>query len=425
MWKTTKPSRKFSMNTTRISLPYSVEQILARLEAAGFEAYAVGGCVRDSLLGREVKDWDLCSAATPEQATELFPDLRVLPTGIEHGTVTLLWESVPHELTMFRTEADYDGRTPQTVRLARTLDEDVQRRDFTVNALAYSPTRGLRDLCGGQADLSAGLLKAVGEPQKRFSEDYLRILRALRFSANYGFIIEKNTASAMEACAEGLSILSGERVWQELEKLLRGQAAGEVLSAYGCVLRGLGSGWEDFSFSAADGQTLDTLPQNLCGRLAFLLRNLTKKDHVLAALRCPTEVKKRVSRIWERAEHFPADPTRKALCRWLHGFERASRAEDWFCGLYLAVGCDAGESTDSQIAPFDSAETMRVDVDIDPYTRFIGPLEQILKTTPLDVCDLPLTGADLIAAGIPKGPIIGEFLEKVLEMAWESAEFAE
>ena len=382
---------------------------MARLEAAGFEAYAVGGCVRDSLLGREVHDWDLCSAATPQQATELFSELRVLPTGIEHGTVTLLWEHEPLELTMFRTEADYDGRAPRTVRPARTIGEDLQRRDFTVNAMAYSPTRGLVDLYGGQEDLAASVLRAVGEPNLRFREDYLRVLRALRFSANYGLTIEKTTASAMRDCADGLQILSGERVWQELSKLLLGEQAGAVLAEHGCVLRGLGGGWKDFAFSTADGQALDAAPQELCGRLALLLHKNPNRAAILEALRCPSDVKKRVSRIWQQADKFPAEPSHKELCRWLSGFERGNRAEDYRCGLHLAVGCD-------------SAETVRVDEDIDPYTRFIGPLERILRSVPLDICDLPITGTDLLAAGVPKGPIIGETLEKVLEMAWESAE---
>ena len=381
------------MNTTKISLPESVERVLARLEAAGFEAYAVGGCVRDSLLGREVHDWDLCSAATPQEATELFSDLRVLPTGIEHGTVTLLWEGEPLELTMFRCEADYDGRTPRTVRPARTVEEDLQRRDFTVNAMAYSPTRGLIDLYGGQEDLAASILRAVGEPSLRFREDYLRILRALRFSANYGLNIEKNTASAMEACAEGLKILSGERVWQELSKLLTGEQAGAVLAAHGGVLRGLGGGWEDLSFSAADGQTLDASPKKLCGRLALLLHKNPQKAAILEALRCPSDVKKRVIRIWERAENPPADSF-KEFCRWLHGFERKQRGSDALAALNCA---QATAETKEQAA-------------------------KIIAEVPLDLCDLPITGADLIAAGIPKGPLIGQTLEKVLEMEWESAE---
>ena len=406
MWKTKKLQRRFSMNTTKISLPESVERVLARLEAAGFEAYAVGGCVRDSLLGREVHDWDLCSAATPQEATELFSDLRVLPTGIEHGTVTLLWEHEPLELTMFRTEADYDGRAPRTVRPARTIDEDLQRRDFTVNAMAYSPTRGLVDLYGGQEDLAASVLRAVGEPSLRFKEDYLRVLRALRFSANYGLTIEKNTASAMRDCADGLRILSGERVWQELSKLLLGEQAGAVLAEHGCVLRGLVGGWEDFTFSAADGQALDAAPQELCGRLALLLHKNPNRAVILEALRCPTDVKKRVSRIWERAENPPADSFKK-FCRWLHGFERTNRAEDW-------------EFAWEMVPPHQSFACGKIQLPLEGKPlETAASIRRIFAEVPLDICDLPITGADLIAAGIPKGPLIGQTLEKVLEMEWE------
>ena len=381
---------------------------MARLEAAGFEAYAVGGCVRDSLLGREVHDWDLCSAATPQQATELFSELRVLPTGIEHGTVTLLWEHEPLELTMFRTEADYDGRAPRTVRPARTIDEDLQRRDFTVNAMAYSPTRGLVDLYGGQEDLAASVLRAVGEPSLRFREDYLRVLRALRFSANYGLTIEKNTASAMRDCADGLRILSGERVWQELSKLLLGEQAGAVLAAHGGVLRGLGGGWEDLSFSASDGQALDASPKKLCGRLALLLHKNLQKTAILEVLRCPSDVKKRVSRLWERAENLPADSF-KEFCRWLHGFERTNRAEDW--EFAWAIGAAHRPS------PWGEG----VAIATDEGTVTADSVREIIGSVPLDICDLPITGADLLAAGVPKGPIIGETLEKVLEMEWEQA----
>ena len=382
---------------------------MARLEAAGFEAYAVGGCVRDSLLGREVHDWDLCSAATPQQATELFSELRVLPTGIEHGTVTLLWEHEPLELTMFRTEADYDGRAPRTVRPARTIDEDLQRRDFTVNAMAYSPTRGLVDLYGGQEDLVASILRAVGEPSLRFNEDYLRVLRALRFSANYGLTIEKTTASAMRDCADGLRILSGERVWQELSKLLLGEQAGAVLAEHGCVLRGLGGGWEDFAFSAADGQALDAAPQELCGRLALLLHKNPNRAAILEALRCPTDVKKRVSRIWQQADKPPNPDDFKSLCRWLRAFERQNRAEDW-------------EFAWEMIPPHQSFACGKIQLPLEGKPLETAALiRRIFAEVPLDICDLPITGADLLAAGVPKGPIIGETLEKVLEMEWEQA----
>lgn len=379
-----------------IQLSPAAEALLQRLEDGGFEAYAVGGGVRDSLMGREVHDWDLCSSATPQEVTQLLCDLRVLPTGIDHGTVTVLMDAEPLEVTMFRGESDYDGRKPHTVRPVRTVTEDLQRRDFTVNAMAYSPKRGLLDPYGAQQDLSDGILRAVGEPLLRFNEDYLRILRALRFAATYGFTIEKNTASAMEACSPGLKILSAERVWNELSRLLCGKYAGSVLTRWGELLHGLDGGWKDFRFSAADGQLLDAAPQQLCGRLAIFLHKLPQKAALLESLRCPTELKQRVSRIWERAETLPSCGSRKALCAWLHGFERAFREEDRAFAQLLS-----------------GVEKSR-------------ELQEILDSkTPLDLCDLEISGADLLAAGVPAGPLIGKTLEAVLMMEWESAESTE
>ena len=166
------------------SLPASVCQLISRLESAGYEAYAVGGCVRDMLCGRTPHDWDLCTSAMPWETKACFPDCTVLTIGEKHGTITVLWNGEPYEITTYRVDGTYtDCRRPEEVTFVRSLEEDLRRRDFTMNAMAYHPERGLVDLCGGRDDLAAGVLRCVGDPERRFSEDALRILRGLGFAA--------------------------------------------------------------------------------------------------------------------------------------------------------------------------------------------------------------------------------------------------
>ena len=199
-----------------IPIPASVCGIIGRLNRAGYEAWAVGGCVRDSLLGRTPHDWDLCTSALPEQVAEVFRGERLLPTGLAHGTQTLLEDGKPYEITTYRVELGYsDGRHPDAVAFTPSLTEDLARRDFTVNAMACHPTLGLADPFGGQTDLQAGVLRAVGGPKQRFSEDALRILRALRFAAVYGLAVEEHTARAARTLAPRLALVSRERVTQE------------------------------------------------------------------------------------------------------------------------------------------------------------------------------------------------------------------
>ena len=203
------------------------EKILRRLRAAGYEAYFVGGCVRDTLLGRPVHDWDIATAAEPGEVQALFS--RTLPTGLRHGTVTVLEDGEQAEVTTFRVDGDYrDSRHPASVRFVRTLREDLSRRDFTVNAMAMDGAGEITDLFGGRADLSARLIRCVGEPGTRFREDALRMLRAYRFSAQLGFAVEKDTETAIFRCADRTAALSRERVRDELQKTLLSDRPGTV-----------------------------------------------------------------------------------------------------------------------------------------------------------------------------------------------------
>ena len=207
-----------------------------RLRNAGFSAYVAGGCVRDMLQGAEPHDWDLCSSARPEQVMELFCDMPVIPTGIAHGTVTLA--TGDHrcgqvELTTFRREGAYsDGRRPDGVSFISGVEEDLSRRDFTVNAMAWNPWDGLADPFGGQDDLKAGILRCVGDPEERFREDALRILRGLRFMSQKGLDPDPETEKAMRTCYALLSRVSQERITQEFVKFLCGSRAAGLLDAY-------------------------------------------------------------------------------------------------------------------------------------------------------------------------------------------------
>lgn len=222
------------MTAETISFPLDpgAAALLTRLHAAGHAAYAVGGCVRDSLLGQTPHDWDLCTSATPEQVLELFGKAHCIPTGLQHGTVTVKHGGELYEITTFRTEGAYsDGRHPDHVAFVPDVKEDLARRDFTINAMAYNAEEGLIDPFGGQNDLAAGIVRAVGEPQRRFEEDALRILRLYRFAARFGFAIDPATGQAARALCRHLDCVSEERIAEELSRLLAAPAPGAYLEA--------------------------------------------------------------------------------------------------------------------------------------------------------------------------------------------------
>ena len=222
------------MTAETISFPLDpgAAALLTRLHAAGHAAYAVGGCVRDSLLGQTPHDWDLCTSAIPEQVLELFGKAHCIPTGLQHGTVTVKHGGELYEITTFRTEGAYsDGRHPDHVAFVPDVKEDLARRDFTINAMAYNAEEGLIDPFGGQNDLAAGIVRAVGEPQRRFEEDALRILRLYRFAARFSFAIDPATGQAARALCRHLDCVSEERIAEELSRLLAAPAPGAYLEA--------------------------------------------------------------------------------------------------------------------------------------------------------------------------------------------------
>ena len=213
-----------------IRLDAGAAALLARLHGAGYAAYAVGGCVRDSLLGRTPQDWDLCTSARPEQVLALFGEGQCIPTGLQHGTVTIKYGGQLYETTTFRTEGAYtDGRHPDEVHFVPDVRQDLARRDFTINAMAYNDAEGLIDPFGGQQDLQQGILRAVGDPATRFEEDALRILRLYRFAARFGFAIDLPTGQAARALCAHLDCVSVERIEEELSKLLAAPAPAAYL----------------------------------------------------------------------------------------------------------------------------------------------------------------------------------------------------
>ena len=203
----------------QIQLPDKVHKIINTLKEAGYEAYAVGGCVRDSILGREPDDWDITTSARPEEIKRLFP--RTIDTGIRHGTVTVMLDKEGFEVTTYRIDGDYeDSRHPKEVTFTANLAEDLKRRDFTINAMAYNESRGLVDLYGGLADMEAGIIRCVGDARERFTEGALRMMRAVRFSAQLGYRIDEKTREAIKALAPNLRKISAERIQTELVKLV-------------------------------------------------------------------------------------------------------------------------------------------------------------------------------------------------------------
>ncbi|MBQ8381874.1 MAG: HD domain-containing protein [Clostridia bacterium] len=219
------------------TLPETVTSILARLESAGHAAYAVGGAVRDLIRSVPPHDFDLTTSARPEEVMALFANETVIPTGLQHGTVTLVIDHTPYEITTFRGESGYaDHRRPDAVCFLDSIEDDLARRDFTAGAIAYSPTRGLCDPFDGVADVKAGVLRAVGDPMTRFSEDGLRVLRALRFASACGFTIEAQTARALHEGKHLIAPVAAERIYNELTRTLCGANIEQVLLTYGDVL---------------------------------------------------------------------------------------------------------------------------------------------------------------------------------------------
>ncbi len=262
-------------------IPQHILDIISKIENAGFEGFAVGGCVRDSFLGKEPSDWDITTSATPQEIFEIFSDYKTIPTGIKHGTVTVLTQNTAVEVTTYRIDGEYtDNRRPRNVTFSRRLEDDLSRRDFTINAMAYNPRLGLIDPFSGKADLDAGLIRCVGSPDKRFSEDALRILRALRFSAVLDFEIDSLAKSSIRSLSHLLANVSRERISAELCKLIVAPNATSVLLEFCPVFAQLLGASECLETLSRNIPYLNNSPKNHIIRLAILLHGT---DSLVAA----------------------------------------------------------------------------------------------------------------------------------------------
>lgn len=418
-----------------MTLPDYVKRCMDALEMAGYEAWAVGGCVRDAALGLLPQDYDLCTSALPEQTRQVFSGERLVLSGEKHGTVAVITEQGPVEITTFRTEGGYrDSRHPDWVRFVPTIEEDLSRRDFTVNAMAWSPTRGFADPFGGREDLKNRVLRAVGEPALRFREDALRILRGVRFAVRYGLTPEPATLKAMEEEAPLLDQLARERVFEELCKLLPLVKAEDLLRYQKILARAIPQlevtmGFDQRSpHHAYDVFThiayvVENIPPELPLRWAALLHDIGKPatfyqdetgrghfpDHakagqqianeVLLKLKAPTALRERVTAMIGR-HMVPLDPDRKLLRRRLSRYG-VQGVED----LYAL-----------QLADFSSKGVARRRDEEEHFRQVRQLLDEILREDAcLRIKDLAVDGRDLIALGVEPGPQLGAILAKLLE----------
>ena len=390
----------------KLTLDPGAAALLNALHAAGYAAYAVGGCVRDSLLGRTAHDWDLCTSALPQQVMELFGAAQCIPTGLQHGTVTIKYGGQLYETTTFRTEGGYtDGRHPDAVQFVPDVREDLARRDFTINAMAYNEAEGLVDPFGGQKDLQNGLLRAVGEPQQRFTEDALRILRLYRFAARFGFALDAATARAARQLAPHLDCISAERIQEELAKLLAAPQPGAYLEP--AVLAVVLPELTPAALEAAK-PVVDACPageENLPVRWAALLGALGEADtrRVLKRLRCSNAcIEETAILVRETAGQGVCEEKAPAHAP-VHAREVAIRRLLGRYGLCtverLCALCAALHPQNAPACTFAAQRARQLDAD----------------GVCCRVSQLAVNGCDLMAAGIPAGPALRRVLEALLD----------
>ena len=417
-------------------IPSGAEHILRSLTGAGYEAFFVGGCVRDLLRGVPPHDWDICTSARPEETAACFAGRRVLKTGFRHGTVTVLMEGEPYEITTYRTEGPYsDSRRPDFVRFVPDLQTDLARRDFTMNAIALDIDGTLRDPFGGVDDIKAGQIRCVGEPARRFQEDGLRLMRALRFAAVLGCSVEDLTAQAIHDHRTVLDRVAAERVRDELCKLLTGPNAGSVLRQYPDVLwqfwpelKPLTATTQNDPWHCRDGwehtvHALEAAPADAVVRLAVLLHDTGKP-------RCTHTDEKGIGRFYGHPA-VSAELAEKLLRKLK--FDRATLKQV----VTLIEHHDAPLPRDStgirrwlnQLGPetfFRLLEAKRADTlgqapekEAEQLTKLAkvkaGAEQLVAERQCFTLKDLSVNGTDVIAAGAVPGPSVGQILDRLLE----------
>ena len=421
------------MEKKLLRIPESVQKVLYELETAGYEAWCVGGCVRDTLLGRDPGDWDVTTSALPEETMAVFSG-HAIPTGLQHGTVTVRQDHRSIEVTTYRVDGAYlDHRRPDSVTFTRSLEEDLQRRDFTVNAMALGLRGDLRDPFGGQADLEKGILRCVGDPDRRFNEDALRILRGLRFAAVLGFELEEQTAESIHRNRNLLREIAAERIQTELLKLLCGAHAVEVLRAYPDVI---GVFWPEILPMVGFDQknhhhcydvwehtlhALEATPEDAALRCAVLLHDIGKPecftvdeagvghfyghgnasrdlaDQMLRRLKCSTEFRETVVRLVDWHDRM-VQPTEKGVKKALRRLGEADLRR--LIAVKRADNLGQAPEFRSRQQELDLGESI---------------LEQLLaEGACFSLKQLAVNGHDLMRLGIT-GPAIGRTLERLLD----------
>ena len=378
-----------------IRMDEGAAELLDTLHRAGYAAYVVGGCVRDSLLGLTPHDWDLCTSALPQQVMELFGVQRCIPTGLQHGTVTVKQSGALYEITTFRTEGTYtDGRHPDEVHFVPDVREDLARRDLTINAMAYNEKEGLVDPFGGQADLQSGIVRAVGVPRQRFTEDALRILRLYRFAARFGFSIDPPTAQAAQELCAHLDCVSVERIEEELAKLLSAPAPAAYLDKkiLLVILPELSS-----EALAAAKPVVDACPagaENLSIRLAALLLSLGEDGirRTLKRLRCSNALIEEAAVLVREA--VPGVPVS------LNIYARRLLGKYNLCTVRRIAALGTALQPE-RAADFAALSELAEQLDADSVC--------------CRVSQLAVNGRDLMAAGVPAGPGIRKILEALLD----------
>lgn len=426
----------------KIILPDKVDQIITTLQKSGYEAYAVGGCVRDSLLGRTPEDWDITTSASPEETKSLFD--RTFDTGIEHGTVTVLLGKEGFEVTTYRIDGKYeDNRHPSEVTFTRSLKEDLKRRDFTINAMAYNNHDGLVDLFGGVGDLSKKVIRCVGNPRERFSEDALRILRAVRFSAQLGFAIEQETEEAVRCLAENLQYISAERIQAELVKLLTSPHPEKIGDAYRLgITRVILPEFDRMEITEQETphhcynvgehteQALMHVPADKVLRLTMLFHDMGKPQKKTtdangrAHFKGHAAVSEELAKSVMRRLKFDNDTLHKVtkLVRY-HDYRMPAEAK-----CVRRAMCRIGTELFPKYLQVRRADTAaQSDYHKEEKIRNLDEIESVYKEILskgqcVSLRDLAVNGKDLIEAGVEPGPQIGELLDKLLDEVIEEPE---
>ena len=379
-------------------MPKDVKYIINTLEKNGYEAYAVGGCVRDAIIGKEPNDWDITTNATPMQVKKLFK--HTIDTGIQHGTVTIMIHKVGYEVTTYRIDGKYaDGRHPDKVEFTVSLKEDLKRRDFTINAMAYNDTKGIIDLFGGIEDLKEGIVKCVGNPYNRFDEDALRILRAFRFAAVLNFEVEEKTKKAAGDLAENLNKISKERIRTELDKLIMSDTPEKLMEARKCgLLKYILSEVED----DINIELVKAMPKNNYMKWAALLYHREEEE---------------VSKILKKLKF---DNKTVNICKRIVGYSKDFR------NIYKENVRVAAHEVGVDI--FDKfLEFSKVCINLQDWkggeypdnSDYINNIEHLYKKVIddgdcLSLKELAVKGGDLMEIGVPKGAKLGEILNILL-----------